>query len=99
MTEDLTFMLSSKSDGEELVEILQKRFERRKILTLSELFHYTDLQTNYKHAKYGWSDLSEVKVIEQDGKHLIKFPQPELISALVTDKIMKDISGTINLGD
>jgi hypothetical protein len=90
LTEELTFMLSSKSDGEELITILQKRFERHKILTLSELFDYTGLETNHKHAKYGWVDLSEVKIIEQDGKYLIEFPKPELLSALVTEKAYED---------
>lgn len=49
-------------------------------VSLAELFELSKVEHPYTYTKYGWTNLTEAKVIERGGAYFIKLPQATLIT-------------------
>lgn len=71
-----SFILSDREDAETVVERLCDIIDQYQVATVQDLYELLGQPSSHIDTKWGWADLSNVKVLAVQEGFLIDFPQP-----------------------
>lgn len=76
--ENLTF--EDKADAENVLHSLIDIVERDEFVTVARFYELSGQKGKYTDARYGWTNLNGVDIVEDDGGWYIKFPRIQPIT-------------------
>lgn len=72
-------VLDSRLEGEEVLDALEERLNKYGSASVSDLYDFVGVTSDYTDGRYGWKNLRSAKVVKVRDGYLLDLPQPEVL--------------------
>lgn len=76
-TWDVQIIVKEHADAEEILNVLRVELERRKFVSVSDLYDLVDFASDFKDVRRGWTNLTDAEIIPAQDGYLIQMPSTE----------------------
>ena len=70
----LNVILQTKESADKMLEHMQAITDEYGTLSINMYYYLNGISSEYEDSLYGWSDLSNVKIVSMDGGYVIQMP-------------------------
>jgi hypothetical protein len=70
-------ILKTKKEAKEILMKLKEIFNQYGFIRVADLYDLSDVNTNYKDIRYGWTNIRNAKVLRVREGYTIKMPEIE----------------------
>ena len=75
----LEIIFKTRADAEETLDQLQERIERYEVATVSDFYTLVGETSDFPDEQWGWSNLSDAKILHVRGGYLLDLPRTERV--------------------
>ena len=72
-------VLETREDAEEVLDNLSNAIDEFGVVSISDLYEFVGIKSEYTDNKYGWTNISSAKAIPVSDGYLLKLPKAILI--------------------
>lgn len=70
-------ILETKKEAKEILMRLKEIFNQYGFIRVADLYDLSDVNTNYKDIRYGWTNIGKAEVLRVKEGYMIKMPEIE----------------------
>lgn len=71
-----SFLFGTRAEAEEVLEAVRGLVDTYGSVTFGDFYDLIGIDSTFSDQAYGWNDLTEAKVVSEEGSFTIKFPKP-----------------------
>jgi hypothetical protein len=68
------FMLKTREEAESVIDTMRTMIDRRKMVSVGELYDMVGLPATFKDDERGWTDLADTSVRQVQGGYVLDLP-------------------------
>ena len=69
----------TRSEAETVLELMTELIEKYRVASVSDLYEFSKLTGPYTGNRYGWTDISDARIIHSRDGYMIRFPKAKAL--------------------